>query len=234
MKIKPHISCIMPTGNRNRFVVNASVNFLTQRTEWDTELIIVDDGDVPSEFMLNDRIKYVYLPGRPRLSTGEKRNIAARLATAPIVMHWDDDDWYAPTRIQDQMHFHLCSRKAVSGYHSLLYYREHDGATFQYDDPGFRPHIAGTSLCYEKEFWLKHPFHDRQVGEDFVFTVEARRNDELASKDGREFVVARIHDSNTCQPKFGEGKFQSVPFGRLPFDFLLTLGPVQAHPNSIA
>lgn len=209
-------------------------NFLTQNTTWDTELIIVDDGDNPGEFVLNERVKYVYLPGRPRLSTGEKRNVAVRLSTAPVILHWDDDDFYVPNRIQDQMHFHLCSRKPVSGYHSLLYYRERDGGTFQYDDPTFRPHVAGTALCYDKEFWLKHPFHDRQVGEDFVFTVEARRNDELASKDGREFVVARIHEANTCEPKFGRGKFQAVPFERLPQEFLLTLPQPQAHSNSIA
>lgn len=97
----PLISCIMPTGNRKPFAVQAVKYF--QRQDYECrELIVLDDGkdDLSCEMRSDDRIRYVHLPSG--LTIGAKRNIGCELARGAIIAHWDDDDWYAPSRLRSQ------------------------------------------------------------------------------------------------------------------------------------
>ena len=40
-----------------------------------------------------------YLRLERRASIGEKRNRAGAATEGAIIAHWDDDDWYAPSRL---------------------------------------------------------------------------------------------------------------------------------------
>jgi glycosyltransferase involved in cell wall biosynthesis len=217
----------MPTGNRKEFVPLAIKSFLSQDYGAKFELVVVDDGNVPCwdvvPELYNEFIRYEYR-GRdygPRMSIGEKRNWGNRSAHGDIIVHWDDDDWYHPSRLRDQIEHLLASGKQVVGYHSIHYYRESDKKTFKYNDPTFRPHGGGTSLVYWKKFWEVHKFPDRQIAEDFIFTTWARNTDQMASKDGLGMVVARVHSKSTCDPKFGTRKFPEVEAHTLPHGFFL-------------
>ena len=47
------------------------------------------------------QVEYVLLPRQ--VSIGQKRNLAAaRCGTAEVVVHWDDDDFYGPSRLRAQ------------------------------------------------------------------------------------------------------------------------------------
>src|SRR5947208_4146282 len=97
----PLISCIMPTGGRAAFARQAVQYFLRQ-TWPNKELVIVDDGDedLGRELPVDRRIRYIQMPRK--LSIGEKRNLAIEASQGTLLAHWDDDDWYAPHRLEAQ------------------------------------------------------------------------------------------------------------------------------------
>jgi glycosyltransferase involved in cell wall biosynthesis len=51
-------------------------------------------------------------------SIGAKRNLGCEAARGEIIAHWDDDDYSAPGRLEDQVRRILTSGKAVTGYNS--------------------------------------------------------------------------------------------------------------------
>jgi glycosyltransferase involved in cell wall biosynthesis len=106
--VAPLASCIMPTANRRRFVPGAIAQFLAQDYNG-AELVILDDGDDPVADLIpsHPAIRYVRTP-RHR-SLGAKRNAACEAARGDVILHWDDDDWYAPHRIRIQV---KCTRAA--------------------------------------------------------------------------------------------------------------------------
>lgn len=223
------ISIVTPTlPNRRDWLTHAAYCLKTQyvpdlKLEW----IILDEyspaNGRPYKPSLPFPHRYEQLTTSSPIPTGQKRNSANVFATGDVIMHWDDDDWYHPFRIVDQINFLQESGKQVVGYHSLLYWRYADSKGFKYDDPTLRPNAAGTSLVYTRQFWEKYPFEDRAIAEDFFFCMRAKNQQQLASKAGTDFVVARVHGKNTCKPHFGSGKFPEVPKSKFPVSFLLTL-----------
>src|SRR5262249_55794825 len=99
---EPLVSCIMPTYNRRRFIPQAIRNFLRQNYS-NLELVIVDDGaESATDCMPADPcIRYFHLDRK--LTIGAKRNIACTHARGDLIAHWDDDDWYASSRIRTQV-----------------------------------------------------------------------------------------------------------------------------------
>jgi glycosyltransferase involved in cell wall biosynthesis len=104
-QVRPHVplvSCIMPTSNRRAFIPLALTCFRAQ-TYSNKELVVIDDGSDPVADLLQDSpdVRYVRIP--QRLTIGAKRNLACREAQGEIIAHWDDDDWYAPDRLERQI-----------------------------------------------------------------------------------------------------------------------------------
>src|ERR1041384_2498726 len=104
------VSCIMPTANRRPFVADAIRMFLAQDYA-DKELVIVDDGEdgIADLVPAHPQIRYLRQSGRRPI--GVKRNFACEAARGEIILHWDDDDWYAPHRIRLQVEA-LCASNA--------------------------------------------------------------------------------------------------------------------------
>jgi glycosyltransferase involved in cell wall biosynthesis len=48
-------------------------------------------------------VRPVEIPCSPRLSTGLLRNVSLQAACGHYVATWDDDDWYGPTRLAEQI-----------------------------------------------------------------------------------------------------------------------------------
>src|SRR5690349_3155219 len=98
----PLVSCIMPTANRRRFVPGAIAQFLAQDYEA-AELVIIDDGTDPVADLIPSHPALRYLRTRRHRTLGTKRNAACEAARGDVILHWDDDDWYAPHRIRTQV-----------------------------------------------------------------------------------------------------------------------------------
>ena len=132
---------------------------------------------------------------------GEKRNRMCERATGEIIVHFDDDDSSAPGRISDQVALLLSTRKAVAGYHTMLFT---DGAKW-WRNVNAHPMAFGTSLMYRRDWWAEHRFPNEQLGEDAHFMNVAARAGQLATKDAERLMYATNHAGNTSQRVIGEG-----------------------------
>lgn len=101
------VSCLMVTANRPHFVQRAIVLFEKQ-THHNRELVIIDDGEVDltpivQKSKARDLIRYYHLSSESRLTLGELRNKSIDVADGAWCIQWDDDEWYHPSRISDQL-----------------------------------------------------------------------------------------------------------------------------------
>jgi FkbM family methyltransferase len=220
----------MPTFNRRRFVPEAIENFRLQ-TYANRELIIVDDGTDPIQDLVPDdpRIRYVQL--EDRLTTGAKRNIACEHAAGELIVHWDDDDWSAPDRVEVQVRMLLESGADLCGQRELLFYEPAANRAWRYSYPErARPWVAGGTMCYPREIWAHHRFPDVRQGEDtqFVWSVRGLRVQVITRDD---LYVATIHPGNTSAKRTGGVRWTSVPVATIQSvlgnaaDKYLTPGP---------
>ncbi len=202
---QPLVSCIMPTHDRRAFVPQALACFTGQDYP-NLELIVVDDGaDSVADLLPSDpRIQYVRLG--QRLSIGAKRNHACERARGEFIVHWDDDDWYPRTRVSTQVRAMADAGADVCGT-SVLYYfdRERERAfCYRYSGPP-SAWVAGNTLAYRRDFWMRNRFADVQVGEDSQF-VWACRHERLVDLRDPTLCVGSIHAGN-ISPKETGGVF---------------------------
>lgn len=222
--MQPLVSCIMPTRGRPLFARKAITCFLEQNYP-KRELIILDDEDDPSLKIIVGMIDGVrYVRTGERLTIAEKRNECCKRASGEIIMHWDDDDWSAPWRISIQVGLLQDSGKAVTGFHSMLFYDHARSRALKYIND--RSYAIGTSLCYRKDWWQAHPFRngtpDPNVGEDGQFKDEANNCGELYSIDADLVMVATIHPGNTSirgVDRPAQTSYRSVGISALPAAF---------------
>jgi glycosyltransferase involved in cell wall biosynthesis len=220
----PLASIITPTFDRAAFLPRLYAVFAAQLNV-EIEWIVVDDSPQPSTFMqgLSDpRVRYLHLPDRT--STGEKRNIAVAAATGSVIVHFDDDDYYAPRYVRtmiDCMDHEAVDFIKLSGY--FLYSRESN--TFGYWDtlkregqhflwsPGGevspfhyqatreteKMHLGyGFSYVFRRPVWEAGKYQDRYWGEDTPLLLAAVANGFKAFllSDQTGLCVHVIHDSN--------------------------------------
>src|SRR5678816_1554718 len=110
----------MPTRGRAEWARKAVECFQSQ-TWPDRELVIVDDADCPSfaEPPEGEGIRYHQM--FRQMTIGAKRNIAVSRAAGDIIIHFDDDDWSAPERMEDQVTRLVASGVGLTGYHSMIF-----------------------------------------------------------------------------------------------------------------
>lgn len=191
----PLVSCIMPTANRPRFLPLAIDYFLKQDYP-NTELIILDDGlNTSSHLIPNDpRIRYFY--SEPIGTIGIKRNVASEKANGEILMHWDDDDWYAPDWITKQVNALLTSGADITGLNRVVFYSPSVEQKYMYEDTEEdKPWLCGATMAYRKSFWEKHKFVDLMVGEDYDFVWNS--GGKIFALDYLEGFIAILHANNT-------------------------------------
>ena len=175
------------------------------------ELIIVDDGPEPVSDLLPPIPASSTTGSHTRTVLGAKRNLACDLARGPIIVHWDDDDWASPDRVERAGRRPDRGRDAdICGVASLLYYDPASSSAWRYSWPdGRRPWAAGPSLCFSKELWTRSPFPEVAVGEDtrFVFSPAVRS---ITDVSGASCIVGIIHGRNTA-PKSVRGRVLEPP-----------------------
>jgi O-antigen biosynthesis protein len=170
---EPLVSCIMPTCNRPAFVRQAVHYFLGQDYP-NRELVVVDDSDRSVRRLLprDPRIRYFRLHGRMVL--GAKRNVAVARSRGEIIVHWDDDDWYAPYRISYQVGSLLEAGAAIAALDMQVVY-DVPSDCFWSVSPELHKRIfsqdihAGT-IAYPKWLWRYFDgFKPLASAEDFAF-----------------------------------------------------------------
>lgn len=112
----PSVCIMVPTNNRPEFLPHVLDEIGRQDYPNISMVVIVDDSSeelAPPGMVQGDNdyykdcpnmcpvVKLVRLPRQE--SIGAKRNAAAETCQGEIVVHWDDDDFYHPTRISVQV-----------------------------------------------------------------------------------------------------------------------------------
>jgi glycosyltransferase involved in cell wall biosynthesis len=199
------VSCIMPTFNRRHFVPLAIKCYESQ--DWpNKELIVVDDGADCVKDLCDAVPSCRYFRTEKFTTLGEKVNFCCEQAQGEIIVTWDDDDWYAPNRITDQVTRLIESGKSLSGYHSILFYDGTRASKYQ----GSMNYATGSSQVYRKEFWAQHRFESKDIGYDSTFSGQAQRAQQIVSVDGGQMLVARIHGKSITGNRIGIGAPVSV------------------------
>ena len=189
------VTCIMPTANRRKFIPTAIQYFISQDYP-NKELIIIDDGSDPIEDLvpLHKNISYFYSPIKETI--GEKRNFACKKAIGGIIVHWDDDDWYATNWLSYQVQILQNNNADICGLNQIQFYSILDNKYWMTKNMNSKKlWLSGATLAYHKTFWEKHPFNNLQIGEDDDFV---RNNGaKLFAHNYYQGFIAIIHPKNT-------------------------------------
>jgi glycosyltransferase involved in cell wall biosynthesis len=197
----PLVSCIMPTRNRRIFVRQA-LRYFERQDYQNRELIIVDDGDdrIADLLPTDARIHHIALPRTT--SIGEKRNIACEQAHGDIIAHWDDDDWYAPHRLQYQVAPLLDKKADITGLETSCFFDLSQWqawiCTPELHRRLFVGDVHGGTLVYWRNVWQRYArYPARSLAEDALFLREACRRGAHLQKlpHAHSFVYIR-HASN--------------------------------------
>jgi hypothetical protein len=208
--VTPLVSCIMPTADRRRFVPAAIGMFLAQDYPA-KELVILDDGGDAVGDLVPPRAELRYSRAARRRSLGAKRNAACEAARGDIILHWDDDDWYAPWRLSYQVEELLANNADLCGLDRVLFLDDAGERAWEYVYPRGSPAwVCGGTLCYRKALWDRNRFPEVNIGEDtrFVFNARSARI-KVLERSG--FFVGRVHDANTSRKEVRDARWRAIP-----------------------
>jgi glycosyltransferase involved in cell wall biosynthesis len=170
--------------------------------------VIVDDGAEPLTVPADERIRYLRLPGP--VSLGHKRNLGVEQSRGEVLVHWDDDDWYAPDRIRYQVEPLLAGAADVSGLIATHFYSLRSD-TFWSCTPElharmFFANVHGRSIAYARRVWERRArYPDLSLAEDAGFLQSALgRGSRLARLPNPDKFVYVRHGANTWRFECGE------------------------------
>jgi len=203
----PLVSCIMPTFNRRAFIPDAIRCFLSQDYP-NIELVVVDDGSDPIADLLPGDPRIVYVRTESRMTVGAKRNLACERARGEFIVHWDDDDWYPPSRVRVQVAALRERGGDVCGT-SILYFLDRTRSRawcYRYSGSP-EAWVCGSSLAYRRDAWTRNRFPEIQVGEDSQFVWRFPAGSVVDLRDPT-LCIASVHEANVS-PKDTAGMFWS-------------------------
>jgi len=173
------------------------------RQDWaDKELVVIDDAqqccrDWFEELVPASELNYVYLAS-PAKNLAVKRNIATQVSRGEIIVHFDSDDWSAPTRVTHQVTALIESGLEVGGYHSAMFWDEVKKCATRYQ--GAPDYAWGPTFCYRKEYAVRNPWPENVAfAEDGIFFAKARTSKAISNRsaiDGTGQMVCRLHGEN--------------------------------------
>lgn len=201
---EPLVCAVMLTRDRPELAKRAVECFRAQ-TYRSKRLLVWDSGhgepvettlcpDYDAERYIEDNPYERAASGKLPFSIGELRNRALHdngavyWVDAQIYVHWDDDDWSHPRRIEEQVALLQSSGADVVGYREMLFCDERPEQlpdsvyasgmrirtsvtirrAWLYSNPDPR-YCLGTSLCYWRKTWERKPFEATSRGEDLRF-----------------------------------------------------------------
>lgn len=102
--MKPGISVIIPTYNRERFIKDAIQSVLDQEYDGSLEIIISDDGSIDDTLSvaknLGEKVKIVRKPVDCKTQgVAGARNRGIKASTQPFICFLDSDDFYLPLNL---------------------------------------------------------------------------------------------------------------------------------------
>ena len=190
----PTVSCTMMTAGRRAFIPRTIALFLAQ-SEPDCELVILDQGSIPVADLVpqHPRIVYRHEPAR---TLGAAQNRCCELCSAPVIVHWDDDDWHAPTRVATQRAALARANADICGLAVIPFLSDEGSAAWDYRWEASAPWVFGATFAYRRDLWDRHRFAEVPVGYDNLF-VQGVTGARILPQGDDGWFVARVHGGNT-------------------------------------
>lgn len=209
---RPLVSCMCLTMPGREEFLKIAVDCYEKQTYPYRELILISgNGYLHSKTSPYSPTGFVWVKADGQsYPLGDKRNAAVRMANGQVIVHWDDDDYSDPGRIEDQLEALRMYRKAVFGYRSMDFLDLTTGLWHHIGKGRSDIEPFGTSLCYLRSWALAHPFPSLQVQEDVEFIRVAAQHNEVCSEDGFWMMYATAHPGNTS-PRTNMARFPVVP-----------------------
>jgi glycosyltransferase involved in cell wall biosynthesis len=210
------VSAVMPTRGRREYAAHALQCYLAQ-TWPDRELVILDDADNPSFTAepTGHNVRYIRVDERHDIP--RKRNMVCKAASGEVIVHFDSDDWSAPTRIERQIEIFQSEKKAVCGFRLMYFWDVVKEQAWIYR--GDANYVLGTSLMFKRSWWLQNQWNTKfRIGSDNVFVMNAHKVRQLTVSSVIDQMVARCHSDNTSKKRFGT-KWKKTATETLPAEF---------------
>ena len=195
----PSVCVVIPTKNRPKFILRALDMVKRQTYKGIIHTIVVDNSDVLNhELASRDDCLYFY---EKNLTIGAARNFGCNVKNSDYIIHWDDDDWYGNTRIEEQITF-LEQNKSFGMCATGSYFALEVGTErcFRLDQ-----NWAGTaSWCERKDFHDQYPFQDSNKDDnDWYQTYQLLMKSpcpiSFMGTEPSEWFVMICHKSNTSE-----------------------------------
>ena len=214
------VSIVTPTHNREEFLPRL-YRCVAMQQHSELEFLVCDDSPTPSAFLTNHRdprVRYVHLPNHT--STGKKRDLLNQMARGDVIVHFDDDDYYAPTYLNHVLHMlqeadftKLHGWFNYSVVHKICTYWNtaeimQGGIILSPQAPpqpvsapaDYQEYVwgFGFSYAYRRSVLVSAQFGDKDFGEDYAFYLQLRAANVRCAKvlDDQGLALHVIHHKN--------------------------------------
>ncbi|MCD1261703.1 glycosyltransferase family 2 protein [Paenibacillus athensensis] len=176
----PGVSIVTCT-NRPEFLTNLVRNFNSQRYPR-KELILIVNNDsanlqaIRQQTAHNPRIRVYRVP--ERVSLGQCLNCGAAVARYPLIAKFDDDDYYAPAYLREQVRALIRTGSTVVGKHACLVYLAASGRLVirsPQERNKLLTFVQGGTILFRRSVLKQVRFADISLGEDVRFLRACRR-----------------------------------------------------------
>lgn len=205
----PLISCLCVTWKKPR-MLNRVINCFLDQTYENKQLVIIyeDFDELTSNFMAkipeNYQIKPVKISSYPKKTLGELRNISIQAADGEFVCQWDDDDWFDPDRLDQQMKAIKQTGKLASILTRWIVFNALTHKSYLSNSRLWE----GSVLC-RKDIIQKYPYPKLPKGEDSQVIHNLFINDHIAFiQNAPELYVYIYHGNNTWEEQHFRQIFQ--------------------------
>ncbi|MBU9713305.1 glycosyltransferase [Evansella tamaricis] len=204
------ITCTM----RQHYMMEVFENY--HRQNWEKkELIIILNSDTMDIRLWKERAEEyenVSIFHQPeRISLWECINFGVERAKFDYIFKFDDDDYYSPFYIQEQMECFKEQQADIVGKKASYCYLERDNALlvrhWEHEDK-FVDHIFGATIGMKKSVFSSVKFPDRNVGGDRLFLRRCHsKNMKIYASSRRNYMCVRTNDPNHHTWKSDEEQF---------------------------
>ena len=196
----PGVTIITPTRDRPKFmeICAGAVDsqcYPKDKIEW----IVIDDGkDTCDEFVRH--LPYArYILETAGKTIAWKRNLGAKLAKFPVIVHMDDDDIYPPNSLLFRVSMMMRAKKECAFCTILPSYDIANYISFVNIPPIRLPQsmrVSEATMCYTKKFWEETGFpEETQIAEGHAF-IHGRES-KCIELSPQEVIVSLVHPKTT-------------------------------------
>lgn len=173
----------------------------------DVELVLLTHGFDPDTSEI-ERLRHTYnvtqltlLKEPETTSLGACLNACVEAARYPVLTKMDDDDYYGPNYLLDQTNALMYSGADVVGKLAhFMYIDSRNAAVLRFDhmEHRFSHMVMGPTIMARRELFQKHPFEDRNRGEDTEFLRSvAESGGKIYSSDRYNYYQHRTGSGHT-------------------------------------